>query len=314
MRGSASHGQKMGSLGENLRKEREARGISLEEISQQTKISVRLLRFIEEEHFEQLPGGIFNKNFVRQYARYVGLDEETAIQQYLQVISTNRETPPIPKTPLPEAYEPALGIGYPRLILTAVILGALIAGIVYGVYRFRERLTGSNQPTASALTEADRSLQYGSTDGNGTQDPATGISANAGEALPGNGGGADSTAASSSQPSLPETASSAAGERSDSRSEARDSATIPGEELQLEIASRGTVWLSIAADGETYWQGTMRANETRQVKAQDSVRMTIGDAGAVELILNGKPLPPAGKAGEVKTITVTAKGFPAPPT
>ncbi|MBI4441976.1 MAG: DUF4115 domain-containing protein [Acidobacteria bacterium] len=297
-----------------MKKEREARGISLEEISQQTKISVRLLRVIEEEHFDQLPGGIFNKNFVRQYARYVGLDEETAIQQYLQVISTNRETPPIPRTPLPEAYEPALGIGYPRLILTAVILGALIAGIVYGVYRFRERLARSDQQTASTMIEADRSLRDSSTGGLGTQEPVTGVSSTEGEALPGSGGGAGSTAASSSQPSLPETASSAAGQRPDSVGEAGDTAAIPGEGLQLEIASRGTVWLSIAADGETYWQGTMRANETRQVKAQESVRMTIGDAGAVELTLNGKPLPPAGKAGEVKTITVTAKGFPAPPT
>ena len=195
-----------------------------------------------------------------------------------------------------------------------MILGALIAGIVYGVYRFRERLAGSDQQTAGALIEADRSLRDGSTGDNATQEPATVISTTEGEALPGNGGGAGNTAASSSQPSLPETASSAAGQRPDALSEAGDSAAIPGEGLQLEIASRGTVWLSIAADGETYWQGTMRANETRQVKAQDSVRMTIGDAGAVELTLNGKPLPPAGKAGEVKTITVTAKGFPAPPT
>ena len=219
----------------------------------------------------------------------------------------------MPRTPLPEAYEPALGIGYPRLILTAVILGALIAAIVYGVYRFRERLTGSNQQTASGLIPADRLPRDSSTGGYATQDPATGIASAEGGALPGNGGGADSAAASSSQPSLPETTSSAAGESSDSRGVAGDSAAIAGEGLQLEIASRGTVWLSIDADGEKYWQGTMRANETRQVKAQESVRMTIGDAGAVELTLNGKPLPPAGKAGEVKTITVTAKGFPAPP-
>ena len=294
----------MGSLGESLRKEREARGISLEEISQHTKISGRLLKFIEEDQFDRLPGGIFNKNFVRQYARYVGLDEETVIQEYLQAISTNRETPPGSKTPLPETNEPALGIGYPRLILTAVLLGTLVAGILYGAYRFRERLRAGNQPTASAATEASRSLSNG----------GTGTSPTASEALPNNAAGADRAWESSSPKDLSDPTSSASRERSDHPAAVGDSAAATFDEgLQLEIVSRGTVWLSISADGEKQWQGTMRTNESRQVKAEESVQITIGDAGAVELTLNGKPLPPVGKAGEVKTITVTAKGYPTPP-
>ena len=59
----------VGEFGEKLRKHREQRGIALDAISNTTKISTRMLRAIEEEHFDQLPGGVFNKGFVRAYAR-----------------------------------------------------------------------------------------------------------------------------------------------------------------------------------------------------------------------------------------------------
>ena len=77
----------MGSFGENLRSEREARGIALEDISATTKISVRLLRAIENEEFDRLPGGVFNINFVRQYARQVGLDEDKIVNEYRRLTS-----------------------------------------------------------------------------------------------------------------------------------------------------------------------------------------------------------------------------------
>jgi hypothetical protein len=73
----------VGSFGDNLRRQREVRNISLEAISNSTKISIRMLRAIEDEHFDQLPGGVFNKGFVRAYARQVGSDEDEAVADYL---------------------------------------------------------------------------------------------------------------------------------------------------------------------------------------------------------------------------------------
>src|ERR1017187_10530000 len=60
------------------------RNISLDEIAAVTKISTRLLRALEDEQFELLPGGIFNKGYVRGYAKYVGIDEEQAVADYLE--------------------------------------------------------------------------------------------------------------------------------------------------------------------------------------------------------------------------------------
>ncbi len=76
----------MGAFGEKLRKQREQQGIGLDAVSETTKISTRMLRALEDEHFDQLPGGVFNKGFVRAYARQVGLNEEEAIADYLAAL------------------------------------------------------------------------------------------------------------------------------------------------------------------------------------------------------------------------------------
>ena len=84
---------RVGSFGERLRREREMRGVSLDDIADATKIGTRLLRALEEEHFELLPGGIFNKGFVRAYAKYLGLNEEEAVADYLEAAGETRPDP-----------------------------------------------------------------------------------------------------------------------------------------------------------------------------------------------------------------------------
>jgi cytoskeletal protein RodZ len=75
--------QQMSQFGEDLRKERETRGIALETIIGETKISGRHLLALEEEHFDALPGGVFNKGIVRSYARVVGLDEDAWVNRFM---------------------------------------------------------------------------------------------------------------------------------------------------------------------------------------------------------------------------------------
>jgi cytoskeleton protein RodZ len=83
----------MGTFGDTLRQEREFRGISLDAITRVTKISNRHLVALEQEHFEILPGGVFNKSMVREYARVVGLDQEEWVGRYL---SAHQSTGAIP--------------------------------------------------------------------------------------------------------------------------------------------------------------------------------------------------------------------------
>jgi cytoskeletal protein RodZ len=95
----------LGAFGDKLRHQRERRGLSLDAISSTTKISTRMLCAIEEEHFEQLPGGVFNKGFVRAYARHVGLDEEETVGEYLDAL---RETQVQSQAILPNFRAPAM--------------------------------------------------------------------------------------------------------------------------------------------------------------------------------------------------------------
>ncbi|MFT4113642.1 helix-turn-helix domain-containing protein [Silvibacterium sp.] len=73
----------MSEFGTELRRERESRGIGLDTIAEATKISSRHLQALETNHFDQLPGGVFNKGIVRSYARVVGLDEEAWVERFM---------------------------------------------------------------------------------------------------------------------------------------------------------------------------------------------------------------------------------------
>lgn len=76
----------MGAFGDKFRKAREKKNISLDDVSNVTKISARMLQAIEEERFDQLPGGVFNKGFIRAYAKHLGLNDEDAVTDYLSCL------------------------------------------------------------------------------------------------------------------------------------------------------------------------------------------------------------------------------------
>ena len=75
----------MGSFGEDLKKAREAKKVTLEAIATATKITTRYLQAVEQERFDQLPGGVFRRSIVRSYARAAGLDEEVWVKRYLAI-------------------------------------------------------------------------------------------------------------------------------------------------------------------------------------------------------------------------------------
>jgi cytoskeleton protein RodZ len=71
----------MTSFGASLRRERELRGVSLQEIAAATKIGVRMLEAIEEDRLDKLPQGLFVRGFVREYARFLALDEQKILTE-----------------------------------------------------------------------------------------------------------------------------------------------------------------------------------------------------------------------------------------
>jgi cytoskeletal protein RodZ len=117
----------MASFGENLRRERELRGVSLREIADSTKISVRFLRALEEDRLDLLPGGLFPKAFVRQYARHLGLDAERYVAEFLYVAG---ERPSLVTTPPPSEPQPVSRglVFFGVVVAVGVILSLKLGG------------------------------------------------------------------------------------------------------------------------------------------------------------------------------------------
>src|SRR5215472_4750475 len=172
--GSAS----MGSFGDRLRKQREQRSISLDDISLSTKIGTRMLRALEEEKFDQLPGGIFNKGFVRAYARHVGLDEEQTLSEYLTALGeAQQQAMPVPPAPVAKTL-PVERVSAPvldppprersgEIPWGLLALGLLLAAIAFATWSYyhRERRdeTSAATPTPAAQTTPAETPARGAT-------------------------------------------------------------------------------------------------------------------------------------------------------
>lgn len=73
-------------FGEELRRERELREVSIREIADTTKISTRFLEAIEGGDFSSLPAPVFTRGFIREYANYLGLDAEEIVDRYMSIV------------------------------------------------------------------------------------------------------------------------------------------------------------------------------------------------------------------------------------
>ena len=121
-------------IGELLRLAREERGVPLREVSDQTRISIHYLEAIESNDYNRLPGGIFNRSFVKAYARYVGYDEKKAVEGYTRYMREQGDsgeevasTPYHSKvyTDTPATRSPLLTVVLAIVILALLTFGAL---------------------------------------------------------------------------------------------------------------------------------------------------------------------------------------------
>jgi len=119
----------MTKFGASFRQARTSKGISLDQVATETRISKRFLTAIENEEFQLLPGGIFNRGFVRAFAEKVGLDPEQAVSDYVRMVEVRQPEAPAPPQPA-HAAKSQRGL-YP------ISVGVLVLVIVvfYGVTR-----------------------------------------------------------------------------------------------------------------------------------------------------------------------------------
>ena len=127
-----------GKFGEHLKRERELREVSLDELSKATRISNRFLQALENEDWGKLPGGVFGHGFVRSIARYLGLSEEALLGEY-DAARAEKAPPaqakPTEPIPSPAKWIPAAMVVAGLLLLILLFYGARYAWHHLAAYR-----------------------------------------------------------------------------------------------------------------------------------------------------------------------------------
>lgn len=255
------------------------RNRNLTEIAAETRISRRYLEAIEADNISDLPGDFFYKAFIRQYARVLGLDDRTT-QQILGSAVPIAEPDPVPALNL--VYEKAhSGDSVRWSPSTGVAIGVLVAVLAGGsaLYALWQRMQArSEDPATPGIQEtavAPRQVE-----------PPTGQPRPA-------------AAPAAADPTPPtDTAPPAAS----APQPVAEPATVAAGQVAVELTATERAWVQLWSDGKTIFVGTLQPNETKSVAMGSTGRMVTGNAGGVEVRMNGKPIGSLGPKGQVRTV------------
>ena len=263
----------MNSVGRILRSARERQGRAVAEIADELCLTHQYLRAIEDDDVKSLPGTFFYKNFVRQYAAIVGV-KEAEIRSSIEALAAAVEEPVLPGVaaqPPVRAQDPIVADSNRRYFANTR-LGVSVAGLVAVLLACSGFYAWWSRP-AEASAIKPRSLPAV------VQTAVQPVSQPLSQALP------QVTAESTSQ-------------------------TVDGiNQVVLNLSATEKTWLSITSEGKHLFSGFLEPSQTKTLTSLDAARMTVGNAGGIEVRLNGKPIGPIGKSGQVRVVVFTPDNF-----
>jgi cytoskeletal protein RodZ len=275
------NGPAMGAFGDRLRREREMRGITLEEITESTKISRRHLEALEGEHFDQLPGGVFNKGFVRAYARFLGIDGDQAVADYSA--ASNEQPEAEDKFPLEIHEQPKRNLNPRRSHLPLAFAIAALVGVLVGYAFWAKSRPHTNESAAASTQHAPPAAAT-------TAPPAN----------------APVLAAESTTPAREATAASSPSEPAQA---APEKPVKPEKVFVVQVKAKEDSWVSIVADGKSVMERVLTAEKNKKIKAGKTLILRTGNAGGIEVTFNGVSLGSLGNENEPRTLTFNAAGL-----
>lgn len=265
-------------LGEDLRLFRQEKNLTLRRIADETHISLRHLENIEEGRYGELPGGMYNRAFLRTYCTYMGLEPDAFLERY------EKETTPLSeklaRAKAREQQVPPASRNMPPVIAWTAMLLISVAGLyfsrgwiseVFSPYFSRPPATRLPGPQAEPPAREPKPAPAAQVQ--------SGLAAEPGKQPPGEA--ADAT--------RPEPA--------------------PGA-IRLEFQGVSACWMSVAGDGKTMYSGIVRTGETPFFDAKEKFELVLGNAGGVTLKINGKSAKSLGKPGEVVRLLIDAQSIP----
>lgn len=262
------------SFGRYLRAIRLEKGISLEEVSWETKIGTNILVLIEQEDLGRLPREVYVKGFLRAYAKTIDADGDHAVQNYVSSIKIYKNS--IRSEADLERSDKAFWI---RLMLA---LGALVGVVVlsiYGLNIYRKHVLVEGQPIKQEMAMKQPASEPKSFEGIDSVDlvkPQT----------------IDDTGQDNASPSVQAS-------DSDTKFDERVS-----EKLLLKIRAIEKTWMKIIIDNQSSREYTLDSGDLLALEASSGYNLLIGNAGGIKLNLNNQPLEVPGKSGQVVNIQI----------
>jgi cytoskeleton protein RodZ len=281
-------------FGEHLKREREMRGVTLEEISAATRIAPRFLAALESEQWELLPGGVFNRGFIRSVARYLGLDEDSLVAEYA-LETRGRPEPGVVADPPEEADR-----NWARVFVAAVLALLVVAGGWAAIHFLGPKIAArlhkhSGEPVNSA-PDSGAAAGFAATAGGQTSSQTSSQAAAPASAT-------DPAAALPSDPAISSISSGAAAPVG--RGDASASGTAPTLDLKLEAAKAAEV--KVVADGKPLFAGPMVARQVYRFTAVETLEVSSSESSAIVLELNGQTVAAGGQPGQPSVVTLTQK-------
>jgi cytoskeleton protein RodZ len=300
----------VGAFGEQLRQAREAKKITLQEIAATTKISCRALQALEDEHFSQLPGGIFNKGFVRAYARYVGLDEDKMLAAY-QSAAKVEGSPETDMQALSNQVDTARAGTLDSSVSGTTVVGivALIVALLLGGLWLREQRKEAREQAAASQVASPVVVP-----------PVTVVPPTAAAGEP----STSAEAAGNVGPSATPSASPIAGQSATPNTAAAAQSIAPVAQVpkagtdeaapvEVSISATQRAWISVRSDGKTVESVTLDPDKpelrSRSYKAKEKLMLVVGNPAGLTVTYNGKPTGSLGPEGQRETITFTPQGM-----
>jgi transcriptional regulator with XRE-family HTH domain len=264
-------------FGASLRVAREGRGLTLQDISEVTKISRGALQALEQNNIARLPGRVYSRSFVRAYAREVGLDPAATVDAFLDAFPEQR--PDEIEKPRDEPGGRERVVSQRNIDRTVVSLALILVSVFgfllfFGLRESRDTDVDSPVPFAQEVEVApmEPSREPESEAPAGPQPPSA--------TLP------------SAIPPPPMT----------------EAATIVGP-LTIEIYPTGPCWVSLTVDGQRVFARVLHLGEREVYEARDQIILKVGDAGVFYFSINQQPGRSLGARGEVVTVEIDRANY-----
>ena len=270
----------MANFGASFRKAREAAGLPLDRIAAETRISTRFLLAIESEDFHLLPGGVFNRGFVRAYAAHLGMDPEQAVAEYSRISAGSDEPLDVLRNVERESSKKAERNLYPVIVVLLLVLVVVYYFINRGSTQQQNDAAASDaiQETApppaespSPVVAAPASIEYT------TIEPVPVDSRVA-------------VAAPSNHPAEPPAATAS---------------PFAAHALVLEVEVKELTWIRVSTDGTVALNESISPGTTRRFSAERTIDVTLGNAGGATMKINGRDMGQLGAKGQVREFKIT---------